>query len=397
MPSLSASDIATVVRVIQHLEQHPDDIHTPGLEALCHFITHHGGRVPIKEVNTHAAEPSHHASHEDDASEPDEERWTQDTIQAAFDVPSGGSNNEADEENAMELKGIAAELASEGKLDEAIEKLTAALRLVPNKAMYWALRADYFLQLKKPNAAIADATRALSINDQNARALRVRGVAKRHLGQWEESAKDLNDAQTIDFNEDVQVLLKTVQPKANAKRDARRKREHDELHARQEELRRQRQREMEEEEAAKHQESSHQSSGFPGAGGMPGGFPGAGGMPGGIPPGMEQLFSDPEIMAALQDPEVAPKLATLMSNPAAAMQMMGDPKMGPIIQKIMAKMMGGAGGMPGGMPGMGGAGMGGMPRPGGFGGPRPGGFGGARPSGGAASQPKPAAHNDDLD
>ncbi|EKF98396.1 Hsc70-interacting protein, putative, partial [Trypanosoma cruzi] len=38
---------------------------------------------------------------------------------------------------------------------------------------------------------------------------------------------------------------------------------------------------------------------------------------------MENLFQDQELAEAMKDPEVAAKLATLRSNPMAALQMMG--------------------------------------------------------------------------
>jgi suppressor of tumorigenicity protein 13 len=398
--SFSASDIAAVDRVVNRVLEHPNDVHEPQLDALRRVIAKFGGVVPPKKEEPKAA-PAAARAEEEPTSEPDEERWAADSVDVKYDVPASATPSDADEERAMEVKAAAQELASEGNVEAALEKLSEALRLTPGKAMYWALRSSYFLQLKKPVAAIEDATRALSINSENARALRVRGTANRHLGRWEESARDLNEAQVVDYDEGVQELLQVVQPKSNQKRDARRHKELAEQTRRQDELRRQRQREQEE-EAAEAAKASAQAGGMPGGfpggmpggfpggmpGGMPGGFPGAGagGMPGGIPPGMEALFSDPDIVAAMQDPEVAPKLATLMSNPAAAMQMMGDPKMGPIIQKIMAKMMGG--GMGGGMPGMGGG------MPGGFPGGMPrGGFGGA-PRGAA---PPKGNNNDDLD
>ncbi|PIC42732.1 hypothetical protein B9Z55_009711 [Caenorhabditis nigoni] len=85
--------------------------------------------------------------------------------------------------------------------------------------------------------------------------------------------------------------------------------------------------------------------GFPGAGGMPGGFPGAGGMPGAGGPGagMEDLFSDPDIMAAFKDPEVMPALMDIMSNPANIMKYANNPKIASLITKLQSK----GAGMPG--------------------------------------------------
>jgi len=73
-------------------------------------------------------------------------------------------------------------------------------------------------------------------------------------------------------------------------------------------------------------------------------------------------------MAAMQNPKVMAALQGAMGgNPGALQAAMGDPEVGPVLQKLMAKFGGGMGGMPGmggmgGMPGMGGmGGMGGMP------------------------------------
>merc|ERR1740124_517437 len=97
--------------------------------------------------------------------------------------------------------------------------------------------------------------------------------------------------------------------------------------------------------------------GMPGGmGGMPGGAGGPGGM-GGMGGFMSALLSDPELAAGMQNPKVMAAFSGLMSNPAKMQELMGDPEVGPFIQKLMKKlgpMMGGA--MPGAPGGMGGAG-----------------------------------------
>ncbi|CAJ1004721.1 putative STI1 domain containing protein, partial [Leishmania naiffi] len=320
-------------------------------------------------------------------------------IPAKYSEPS-----DADVDAAISAKGEAVELHADGKLAEAITKMSEALTHNPSNAMYWGIRALYHLEFNKPRAALHDANKTLELNSQNVRALRVRGTISRHLGHWEDSLKDLSAAQAIDYDEKTNETLKFVQLRVMQRHKRELARQHAEEAAvarRQEELRRQRQREAAEEAAAT-AEAQAASGGMPGgmAGGMPGGFPG--GMPGGMPPGMESVLQDPDIIAAMQDPEVAPKLTQMMQNPMAAMSMMNDPKVGPVMQKIMAKMMGG-GGMPGGMGGMGGmpGGMGGMP--GGMGG-MPGGMGGfpgasgMPPRGGAASGgTSRSTTKDDLD
>ena len=378
---MSAALLAATNKVLKAVSEDTDLFHAEGYEGVAAFVKAFGGTVPAKKAaaaapkKEEAAKKGSAAGEVSDDDRDDEDNfWRVEAGQtAASATPNfidprekakAGEPTPEEEEQAMNVKAEAAELYSEGKADEAIAKMTEALTLAPAKAMYWALRADYYLKQKQGLAAVHDADVALSLNSENARALRVRGEVFRHMHKWEESARDLNAAQRVDFNDSVDAMLKFVQPRANARRDRRRhaelKAEEDrraELLAKQEELRQQRQREQEEEaaaEAAARQQAGGMPGGFPGGmGGMPG-MGGMGGMPG-MPPGMESLFSDPDIMAAMQDPETAAKLQMLMSNPMAAMGMMGDPKIGPIIQKMMMKM---GGGMGGGMPGMGG--MGGM-------------------------------------
>ncbi|KEG09942.1 Hsc70-interacting protein [Trypanosoma grayi] len=372
MHSISATDVEAVNRVLGHLRHHPDELHRDEFDELRAYLKSLGATLPPPPPPPEKTEENEPA---DLASEPDEERWElEDVPDDGIPAAVAADATPEDEENAAALKAEAAERAGEGKIDAAVELMTQALRMVPGKAMYWSQRASYLLDCARPGAAFHDANRALSINPQNVRALRVRGTVNRHLGNWEDALKDLSEAQTIDYDEKTDALLRLAQEKSNARRQKRRQREEEEQRQRQEALRRQREQELREEEEERQREEK-QHGGFPGgfpSGGMPtGGFPGggmpaggfpsggmpaggfpsggmpAGGFPGGaVPPGMEELFRDPELMAAMQDPEVASKFATLMQNPMAAMQMMGDPKVGPLLQKFMSKAMGG--GVPGG-------------------------------------------------
>merc|ERR1711894_416600 len=74
--------------------------------------------------------------------------------------------------------------------------------------------------------------------------------------------------------------------------------------------------------------------------------------------GLGGLFSDPELMESLNDPEVAAAFAEITQNPANLMKYQGNPKVMKLITKMAGKMGGGGGGglggMMGGMPGMGG-------------------------------------------
>ena len=83
------------------------------------------------------------------------------------------------------------------------------------------------------------------------------------------------------------------------------------------------------------------AGGFPG--GMPGYFPGgmpgmAGGMPG-MPgmPGLNEILSDPEVLAAMQDPEVTVTFRDMAQNPEKMSKYQSNPKVMNLISKLSAK------------------------------------------------------------
>merc|ERR1719231_2062030 len=117
--------------------------------------------------------------------------------------------DDADMDKAGELKMAASEAASNGDFSKAVEHFTAVLQLTPSPLVY-AKRADAFLKLKKPNAAIRDANKALELNPDSAKALKVRGAAQRYLGEYEKAKKDLASAQSIDYDEGLDTIQQFV-------------------------------------------------------------------------------------------------------------------------------------------------------------------------------------------
>ncbi|PSS11499.1 FAM10 family protein [Actinidia chinensis var. chinensis] len=299
----------------------------------------------------------------------------------------GDPSVEVTEENrdaSQEAKAQAMEAISEGKLEEAIEHLTQAILLNSTSAIMYATRASVYIKMKKPNAATRDANAALEINPDSAKGYKSRGMARAMLGQWEEAAKDLHVASKLDYDEEISAILKKVEPNAHKIEDHRRK--YDRLRKEREDrkIERERQRRRAEAQAAyekakKHEQSSSSSraggmpggfpggmpggfpggmpggmpGGFPGGmpGGMPGGFPGSmpGGMPGGFPGSMpggmpnidySKILNDPELMAAFKDPEVMDALQDVMKDPANLAKHQANPKVAPIIAKMMGKFAG---------------------------------------------------------
>ncbi|MCD7459668.1 hypothetical protein HAX54_041585 [Datura stramonium] len=273
---------------------------------------------------------------------------------------------------SQESKAQAMEAISEGKLEDAIEHLTKAVLLNPKSAIIitvFALSytASVYIKMKKPNAAIRDATAALEINPDSAKGYKSPYIARAMLGQWGGSCYDLSPS-------DYVPSLSQVEPNAHKIEEHRRK--YDRLRKEQEDrkIERERQRRKAEAQAAyekaknkKNPSLSRRAGGFPGGmpggffrgmpggfpGGMPGGFPGGmpggGGFPGGMPGGMpgaapggmpgnvdySKILNDPELMAAFKDPDVMAALQDVMKNPANLAKHQLNSKVAPI-----AKMMG---------------------------------------------------------
>ncbi|CAI0541264.1 unnamed protein product [Linum tenue] len=344
----------------------------------------------IPEKESPSVEKPEEEEEEDEIIESDVELEGE-TVEPDNDPPQkmGDSSVEVTEENrdaSQEAKAKAMEAISEGKLEDAIEHLTEAILLNPLSAIMYGTRATVYIKMKKPNAAIRDANAALKINPDSAKGYKARGMACSLLGKWEEAAKDLHVASKLDYDEEISAVLKKVEPNAHKLDEHRRKydrlrKEREDRKAEKERQRRRAKAQAEYEKAKKQEQSSSSGRpggmpggfpggmpggfpggmpggfpggmpGFPGAGGMPGGFPGAGGMPGGFPgaggmpggaPGnvdFSKILNDPDMMAAFSDPEIMAALQDVMKNPANLAKHQSNPKVAPVIAKMMSKFAG---------------------------------------------------------
>lgn len=258
-----------------------------------------------------------------------------------------------DMDKAMDCKMQASDLKSTCDYKGAVDKYTEAICAAQPSALTYAGRAECLFKSERPCAAIRDCDEAIKLNPDSAKALRVRGRSHRAVGDWELARKDLSAAQSIDFDDTAMTDLKFVTEKVSEieaekvklrlAEEEKKKKKIAEIKKAQEEAKAEAAREQAE------RATSSSSSGVPG--GMPGGMPG-------MPPGMGDVFSDPEIMAGLQNPKIMAAFQGMMSGGGMDMSkiqgLMSDPETAGIMQKLMGK-MGGMGGM-------------GMP-PGGFGGP----------------------------
>jgi len=179
-----------------------------------------------------------------------------------------------DGEKAAKSKMEASDAKATGDYEKAVEKYTEAICASQPSAMTYSGRADCLLKLKRPCAAIRDCDEALKINPDSAKALRVRGRARRAIGDWESARKDLSASQAIDFDDTAMVDLKFVTEKVaeiDKKRVEARLIDEAAKQKRTAEIRRAN------EEAKARAEEESTSSSMPNMGG---GMPGMGGMPG---------------------------------------------------------------------------------------------------------------------
>ena len=154
---------------------------------------------------------------EEEPEDPDPDLMTPDTDPPAEMGPaSAGDLSDADMEKVSELKMAASEALSSGEFAAAVEKFTSVIKLQPSPLVY-AKRADAFLKLKKPNAAVRDAAKALELNPDSAKALKVRGMAHRFLGEYEKAQADLSQAQRIDYDDGVDELQRFVNKRCVAR------------------------------------------------------------------------------------------------------------------------------------------------------------------------------------
>jgi len=175
-----------------------------------------------------------------------------------------------------------------------------------SSAPLYASRGQCYLRLKKPASAIRDADAAIKINPDSAPAFRVRGRAKALLGQWSGAAADLKGANQRDYDPEINDILKVVTVKA------------DEAAARQKKR----------DEQKKRREAKSKPAGGAGGPRGPGGAPN-------LPPDLlAKLMQDPDVLAALGDPEVMPILNQLMKDPSSVEKYKDHPKLGKLIAKF---------------------------------------------------------------
>ncbi|CAL5362687.1 hypothetical protein CsSME_00054158 [Camellia sinensis var. sinensis] len=235
---MDAEKVAELKNFVEQCKSNPSIIHNPSLVFFKTYLQSLGARIPPavpksdKDDGEHLDAKKSNLSNDDildeDIVESDVELDNIDVVEPDNDPPQkmGDRSIEVTEENrdaSQILKSKAMDSISEDKLHEAIDHLTEAVMLNPSSSILYATRASVYVKLNKPIAAIRDADAALQINPDSAKGYKIRGMARAMLGQWEAAAKDLHVASNLDYDEEIGMVLKKVEPNAHRIEEHRRK------------------------------------------------------------------------------------------------------------------------------------------------------------------------------
>jgi len=224
------------------VKSHPDILHSPDLKFFKDYLESLNATIPKKHVVDPVEEvfveeepepPKQSKPHDHPKKEPaqpekkpdpepvvEEEEEEADPLLMAPDTDTlemGDSNKEVpedDDDSSYSLMSEGRKAIREGKLSTAIEKLTEGIILNPKGSVLFSTRAEALLELKKPNAAIKDCNRALELNPDSGKALKIRGKARRFLGIYGEAFYDLQQGNLLDYDETTDKMIKEIKERA---------------------------------------------------------------------------------------------------------------------------------------------------------------------------------------
>lgn len=156
---------------------------------------------------------------EEAADEPDPEALEEETV-ALPPLPDDLEEAEPPDEQAEELirkaKQAAVHAMEVGDTAAALSHYTEALVCGGGSALLLAKRAEILLGQKRPCAAIRDCTAALEVHPDCGKAFRIRGMAHRRLGHWQQAHSDLAQGQTLDFDDAIPAVQAFVSHRKQA-------------------------------------------------------------------------------------------------------------------------------------------------------------------------------------
>ncbi|KAM7479625.1 hypothetical protein LguiA_027838 [Lonicera macranthoides] len=237
---MDATKIAELKLFVEQCKSNPTILYNPSLGFFKSYLESMGARIPLvpksggsgeddvkseEEVDTKNPNLSSYDKVDEDIVESDVELDNTDVVEPDNEPPQkmGDPSIEVTEQNMD-----AAQISKSKAVDAISEGMSSVLLGKPERS-YRSTNRSYFVEsafrniicnqsvfvkLEKPNAAIRDADAALQINPDSAKGHKIRGMARAMLGLWEEAARDLRIASTLDYDEEIGLVLKKVEPNA---------------------------------------------------------------------------------------------------------------------------------------------------------------------------------------
>nr|CAH8853604.1 unnamed protein product [Trichobilharzia regenti] len=346
---MNPQQVSLLKEFVELLKRKPEVLDTSELSFFREWLLSLGAKIPSSQPKQTTETPLSDVDSGADETSESEIEFDDEVLprEVVKDLDMGDEGIEVTEEmleKAEEKKSEAMGKMSDGDFSGAVDLFTEAIKLNPLSALFHARRASCFIKMKKPSHAISDCDKAISLNPDSAQPYKWRGFANKMVGNWEAAYSDLQTSLRLDYSDDAYEAMKELEPKHKRIFEHNMKYER----KRQEKLdreKRERIRKAREERERAQKEAEKADFEMPDEGGVPG-----------MDNVFSQLFNDPELVTALQDPEVMKAFSEVCSNPAAMDKYKDNPKVKKIIEKMKNKF--GGGGMPGGMPfGMGGSGF----------------------------------------
>ncbi|RHN43935.1 putative thioredoxin, tetratricopeptide-like helical domain-containing protein [Medicago truncatula] len=187
--------VSELKEFIESCKSNPSLLHTPSLQFFKSYLLSLGARIPPQPKTEPVVD-------DDDIIESDIEfDNTDDVVQPDNDPPHKMGDPSA----------------------QVTDDQRDAAQLSKSKAIDAISQASVFIKLKKPNAAIRDSDTALKINPDSAKGYKIRGLSRAMLGLWTEALTDLHVASKIDYDEEIAMALKKVEPNAHKIEEHRKK------------------------------------------------------------------------------------------------------------------------------------------------------------------------------
>lgn len=329
LPSKLIDEAREFVRI---LKSQPELLHVPDLKFLRDYLESLGATIPSpKKKQTHEP-PKKETVHEEEPDifeEPESEESEVEldmtgVIEEESDEPQPMGDDSVEVTEEMEAKASEKRSEAQAKFSEkeyqaAADLYTESILADPRRAVTFAKRAACYYELKKPKSAVRDCDQAIKLNPDSAAAFKWRGLSKKSLGQFEGAYYDLTNSLKIDYDEAVNEALKAVTPNFKRIHEHKLKWDRKREERKFSELKKARAaRQRAYEESKKSEEKK--------------------GMPTGMQDIFSQLFSDPEMMAAMQDPELQAAFSKGMSDPSAFSAAASNPKFANLMKKMQEKM-----------------------------------------------------------